>query len=47
VARRPPGAGHGLDGVVIRADGYFNPVTEILDGTDDGTRGDPVAELIR
>jgi len=46
VARRPPGGGHGLDGVVTRADGYFNPVTEILDGTDDGAQGDPVAELI-
>jgi beta-lysine 5,6-aminomutase alpha subunit len=46
VARRPPGGGYGLDGVITRAEGYFNPVTEILDGTDDGTRGDPVAELI-
>jgi beta-lysine 5,6-aminomutase alpha subunit len=45
-ARRPPGGGYGLDGVITRAEGYFNPVTEILDGTDDGTRGDPVAELI-
>ena len=35
-ARRPPAGGHGLDGVVTRADGYFNPVTEILDGTDEG-----------
>ena len=46
LARRPPGGGHGLDGVVTRADGYFNPVTEILDGTDEGAQGDPVAELI-
>jgi beta-lysine 5,6-aminomutase alpha subunit len=46
VARRPPGGGHGLDGVITRAEGYFNPVTEILDGTDDGAQGDPVAELI-
>ena len=46
VARRPPGGGHGLDGVRNRADGYFNPVTEILDGTDDSAQGDPVAELI-
>ena len=45
-ARRPPGGGHGLDGVVSRADGYFNPVAEILDGTDQGAQGDPVAELI-
>jgi len=46
VARRPPGGGHGLDGVVTRADGYFNPVAESLDGTDEGAQGDPVAELI-
>jgi beta-lysine 5,6-aminomutase alpha subunit len=45
-ARRPPGGGHGLDGVITRAEGYFNPVTEILDGADDGAQGDPVAELI-
>jgi beta-lysine 5,6-aminomutase alpha subunit len=45
-ARRPAGGGHGLDGVVTRADGYFNPVAEILDGTDEGAQGDPVAELI-
>ena len=46
VARRPSGGGHGLDGVVTRADGYFNPVAQILDGTDAGAQGDPVAELI-
>jgi beta-lysine 5,6-aminomutase alpha subunit len=46
VARRPPGGGHGLGGVVTRADGYFNPVAELLDGTDEGAQGDPVAELI-
>ena len=46
VARRPPGGGRGLDGVISKAEGYFNPVTEILDGTDDGAQGDPVAELI-
>ncbi|HEX4087676.1 MAG TPA: lysine 5,6-aminomutase subunit alpha [Trebonia sp.] len=46
VTRRPPGGGHGLDGVVTRADGYFNPVTEILGGADEGAAGDPVAELI-
>ena len=45
-AGRPPGGGHGLDGVITRADGYFNPVTELLDGADEGAQGDPVAELI-
>jgi hypothetical protein len=46
VASRPPGGGHGLAGVITRAEGYFNPVTEILDGTDDGAPGAAVAELI-
>jgi beta-lysine 5,6-aminomutase alpha subunit len=46
VTKRPPDAGRGLDGVVERAQGYFNPVTEVLDGTDEGAPGDPVAELI-
>ena len=45
-ARRPPGGGHGLDGVITRADGYFNPVADLLNGAGDGAQGDPVAELI-
>jgi len=32
VTRRPPDGGRGLDGVLSRADGYFNPATELLDG---------------
>jgi beta-lysine 5,6-aminomutase alpha subunit len=32
VTRRPPDGGKGLNGVVERADGYFNPAAEILDG---------------
>ena len=32
VTRRPPSGGRGLDGVAERADGYFNPVSEILEG---------------
>jgi beta-lysine 5,6-aminomutase alpha subunit len=31
VTRRPPSGGRGLDGVVERADGYFNPVSELLE----------------
>jgi beta-lysine 5,6-aminomutase alpha subunit len=31
VTKRPPGGGRGLDGVVERADGYFNPVSDILE----------------
>ncbi|WP_433461378.1 lysine 5,6-aminomutase subunit alpha [Spirillospora sp. CA-128828] len=34
ITRRPPDAGKGLDGVVPRADGYFNPAIEILDDED-------------
>jgi beta-lysine 5,6-aminomutase alpha subunit len=32
VTRRPPDGGKGLDGVVERADGYFNPAVAVLDG---------------
>jgi beta-lysine 5,6-aminomutase alpha subunit len=31
ITRRPPDAGRGLDGVVVRADGYFNPASELLE----------------
>ncbi|NKZ09271.1 lysine 5,6-aminomutase subunit alpha [Actinomadura latina] len=34
VTRRPPDGGKGLDGVVPRAGGYFNPAIEILDTED-------------
>jgi beta-lysine 5,6-aminomutase alpha subunit len=32
VTRRPPDGGRGLDGVVARAEGYLNPVEELLAG---------------
>jgi beta-lysine 5,6-aminomutase alpha subunit len=32
VTKRPPDGGRGLDGVIERALGYFNPVAEILEG---------------
>ena len=35
VTKRPPDGGRGLDGVVARADGYFNPVSEILEEGED------------
>jgi beta-lysine 5,6-aminomutase alpha subunit len=44
--RRPPDGGLGLDGVVARAERYFNPVIGLLEGTDTGAQGDPMAELI-
>ena len=31
ITRRPADGGRGLDGVIERADGYFNPVSEILE----------------
>jgi beta-lysine 5,6-aminomutase alpha subunit len=32
VTKRPPDGGRGLDGVIERADGYYNPVSELLEG---------------
>jgi beta-lysine 5,6-aminomutase alpha subunit len=34
ITRRPPDGGKGLDGVAVRAGGYFNPAIEILDDED-------------
>ena len=31
ITKRPPDGGRGLDGVVVKADGYFNPASEILE----------------
>ena len=39
VTRRPPDGGKGLDGVVAKADGYFNPATEILENPERLPRG--------
>ena len=33
VTRRPPDGGKGLEGVIRHEDGYFNPATEILEGS--------------
>jgi beta-lysine 5,6-aminomutase alpha subunit len=32
--KRPADRGKGLEGVVLRAEGYRNPATEILEGTE-------------
>jgi beta-lysine 5,6-aminomutase alpha subunit len=42
ITKRPPDGGRGLDGVIVKADGYFNPAAEILD--DDGEA--PQADLV-
>jgi beta-lysine 5,6-aminomutase alpha subunit len=34
VTRRPADGGRGLDGVIERADGYFNPASEFLEGRE-------------
>jgi beta-lysine 5,6-aminomutase alpha subunit len=34
VTKRPPDGGKGLDGVIERAEGYFNPAAEILEHTE-------------
>ena len=32
ITRRPADGGRGLDGVIARADGYYNPAIDILEG---------------
>jgi beta-lysine 5,6-aminomutase alpha subunit len=34
VTRRPPDGGRGLDGVIRKAEGYFNPASGLLDGDE-------------
>jgi beta-lysine 5,6-aminomutase alpha subunit len=36
ITRRPADGGRGLDGVISRADGYFNPASDILEGARSG-----------
>jgi beta-lysine 5,6-aminomutase alpha subunit len=43
VTRRPPDGGKGLDGVIERADGYFNPAAELLENTERKPEVGPVA----
>jgi len=31
ITRRPADGGRGLDGVIPRADGYFNPASDLLE----------------
>jgi beta-lysine 5,6-aminomutase alpha subunit len=46
ITKRPADAGRGLDGVVVRADGYFNPASELLEADGPATRH-PVLEASR
>jgi beta-lysine 5,6-aminomutase alpha subunit len=34
ITKRPADGGRGLDGVISRADGYYNPASELLDGPE-------------
>ena len=38
ITKRPADGGRGLDGVIVKADDYFNPASEILDSQDGGAR---------
>jgi beta-lysine 5,6-aminomutase alpha subunit len=40
ITRRPADGGRGLDGVIKRADGYFNPASEILERPERAGPGD-------
>jgi beta-lysine 5,6-aminomutase alpha subunit len=40
ITRRPADGGRGLDGVIRRAAGYFNPASEILEGPERAESGD-------
>jgi beta-lysine 5,6-aminomutase alpha subunit len=40
ITRRPADGGRGLDGVIRRADGYFNPASEKLEGSERAEPGD-------
>jgi beta-lysine 5,6-aminomutase alpha subunit len=45
ITKRPADGGRGLDGVIRRADGYFNPASEILEEGERGTSPAPAAHL--
>jgi beta-lysine 5,6-aminomutase alpha subunit len=42
VTKRPPDGGRGLDGVVVKAPGYWNPAANILDGAQTEPSPEPV-----
>jgi len=45
ITKRPADGGRGLDGVIVKADGYFNPASEILDGDQADPAAAPVAAM--
>jgi beta-lysine 5,6-aminomutase alpha subunit len=49
ITKRPADGGRGLDGVIAKAAGYFNPATEFLEGGPDHWQrpgDDPAGELV-
>ena len=44
ITKRPADGGRGLDGVIVKADGYFNPASEILDNSEPGSPAGVPAE---
>ncbi len=40
ITKRPADGGRGLEGVISRADGYFNPASDILEAGNEHVRGD-------
>jgi beta-lysine 5,6-aminomutase alpha subunit len=44
ITKRPADGGRGLDGVIERADGYFNPAAELLESDSPPAAADPSAE---
>jgi beta-lysine 5,6-aminomutase alpha subunit len=49
ITKRPADGGRGLDGVIVKADGYFNPASEFLEagpGSDERPGHDPAGELV-
>ncbi|MFY9890856.1 MAG: lysine 5,6-aminomutase subunit alpha [Streptosporangiaceae bacterium] len=45
ITRRPADGGRGLDGVISRAEGYFNPAADILEDGNEQAGGDRVPSL--
>jgi beta-lysine 5,6-aminomutase alpha subunit len=49
ITKRPADGGRGLDGVIAKADGYFNPASEFLEagpGSGEQPGHDPAGELV-
>jgi beta-lysine 5,6-aminomutase alpha subunit len=45
ITRRPADGGRGLDGVISRAEGYFNPAAEILENGNGAVVSEPAPSL--